>query len=113
MSKKNDLSIAQPYAVEHAIKMLGQNLRTARLRRGFTMAEVAERIGVGVRAVRDAENGKATSSIAVYTALLWLYDMQEAIARAADPASDKEGQLLYERKFPKRAYGRTDMDNDF
>jgi len=49
------LTEVPPYAVEGAIKRLGQNLRTARLRRNLTIQEVADRIGTGMRAVADAE----------------------------------------------------------
>ena len=37
------------------------------------MGEVAQRIGTGRRAVRDAERGKASTGVAVYAALLWAY----------------------------------------
>ena len=53
--QENLLTTAPPYEIEQAIKRLGANLRTARLRRNLTIAEVAERIGTGVRPVADAE----------------------------------------------------------
>jgi predicted transcriptional regulator len=75
MARKNTLTQAPPYAVEQTIRRLGANLRTARLRRNLTIGEVAEKIGTGPRAVSDAERGKVTTGIAVYTALLWTYDL--------------------------------------
>jgi DNA-binding XRE family transcriptional regulator len=54
---------------------LGTNLRTARLRRNLTIEDVAQKIGTGPRAVSDVEKGKISTSIAVYTALLWAYDL--------------------------------------
>jgi transcriptional regulator with XRE-family HTH domain len=53
-----------PYPVEHAIKKVGDNLRTARLRRKLTIEEVAEKIGAGPRAVRAAESGKPSTGMA-------------------------------------------------
>ena len=41
MSKASRLLAAPPYAVERALKTLGANLRTARLRRKLTLEEVA------------------------------------------------------------------------
>jgi transcriptional regulator with XRE-family HTH domain len=70
MTAKNTLTQAPPYAVEKAIKRLGANLRTARLRRNLKIKDVAQKIGTGPRAVSDAEQGKITTSIVVYTALL-------------------------------------------
>jgi hypothetical protein len=49
MAQTNTLTQAPPYAVEKAIKGLGQNLRRARLRRNLTIEEVGEKIGTGPR----------------------------------------------------------------
>ena len=113
MPQKSFLTKSPPYAVEESIKMLGRNLRTARIRRNIKMSEAAERIGAGVRSVRDAEQGKATTSIAVYFALLWLYDLLPGSYGLAEPDSDIEGKRLAKLREPKRAsYGRG-IDNDF
>lgn len=45
--RRGHLLSAPPYEVETALKRLGADLRTARLRRNITLAEVAERIGAG------------------------------------------------------------------
>ncbi len=106
MTARNALYAAPPYAVEQAIKGVGANLRTARLRRNLTIAEVAEKIGTGPRAIRDAENGKPSTGIAVYAALLWAFDLIEHLEAAADPARDERGQALAfsrERKRSRRA----------
>jgi DNA-binding XRE family transcriptional regulator len=79
MARKNTLTEAPPYAVEQSLKRLGENLRTARLRRNITIEEAAEKIGSGRRAVAAAENGKPSTSAAVYMALL---DLRPARADA-------------------------------
>jgi len=113
MSQKNFLTMSPPYAVEETVKTLGRNLRTARIRRNITIAEASERIGVGVRAVRDAEHGKMTTSISVYYALMWLYGLLPGSEGIADPAKDVEGGRLVELRAKKRASLRKVMDNDF
>ncbi len=113
MSAKNTLTQAPPYAVEQAIKRLGANLRTARLRRNLTIAEVAEKIGTGARAVSDAERGKITTGIAVYTALLWTYDLLGPMESLADPAKDEEGLALSMRRQRARAKNPEELDSDF
>ena len=113
MAQTNLLTAAPPYAVENTILTLGRNLRTARLRRNMTIAEAAGRIGAGVRAVRDAEHGKATSAIAVYFALMWLYDLLPASHGLADPETDAEGKRLAGLREPQRAYSGKVLDNDF
>ena len=112
--KSNTLLSAPPYAVEQAIKRLGANLRTARLRRNLTIHEVAQRIGTGARAVSDAEKGKPSASIATYVALLWVFDLIEPLDVVAAPDRDKEGLALARSREPARARrGRLRMSDDF
>lgn len=113
MTAKNTLIQAPPYPVEQAIKRLGANLRTARLRRNLTIEAVGEKIGTGSRAVRDAEKGKVSTGIAVYTALLWAYDLLEPMSELADPAFDEEGLSLSLSKDRDRARAKEGLDNDF
>jgi transcriptional regulator with XRE-family HTH domain len=114
MPKANFLSKATPFAVDETLTELGSRLRTARLRRGLTMEDAAERIGAGVRAVRSAESGSATTAASVYFSLLWLYDMIDDAQALADPDEDREGRALAGARAPKRARKRTKaIDNDF
>lgn len=113
MVATNALSSTPPHAVERALERLGANLRVARLRRGLTVKQVAEKIGTGVRAVADAEKGKPTTSIAVYAALLWVHGLLADFELLADPARDAEGLALAMRRERARARGRAGLDNDF
>jgi len=82
---RNNLLLAVPYPVEAAINKVAANLRTARLRRRLTIEEVAEKIGTGARAIRAAENGRPSTGIAVYAALLWAYGLLSPLEALADP----------------------------
>lgn len=113
MVAKNLLYEAPPYPVEEAIKRLGGNLRTARLRRNLTIADVAEKIGTGPRAVSDAEKGKLSTGLAVYAALLWAYDLLDPVAALADPARDQEGLHLELSSGRTRARRKEELDSDF
>jgi transcriptional regulator with XRE-family HTH domain len=113
MVARNNLLKAPPYAVEQALTKLGGNLRVARLRREQTIEEVAKRIGTGVRAVRDAESGKASTGVGVYAALLWAYDLLDPLSGLADPLKDQEGLALAGAKESKRARKSGSLDNEF
>ena len=113
MARLNNLTKAPPYVVENAIKTLGQNLRTARLRRNLTLDDVAEKIGTGRRAVADAEKGKPTTAMAVYVALLWTYDLLGPWDDLADPSDDMEGLALAETRERARTQTSKDLDDDF
>jgi hypothetical protein len=112
MARKNTpLATAPPYEVEQALKRLGADLRTARLRRNLTLPAVAAKVGAGVRAVRAAEAGQPGTGAAVYVALLWAYDLLRPFAALADPAQDQEG--LAQERLRKHAYSARALDNDF
>lgn len=113
MAKINPLMIAPPYPVERALKRLGANLRTARLRRNMTIEDVARRIGTGPRPVSDAEKGKVSTGAAVYMALLWAYDLMGPMDAVADPASDKEGLALSAQRERARTSSPPELDSDF
>jgi transcriptional regulator with XRE-family HTH domain len=113
MATRNPLLAAPPHIVEASLKRLGANLRTARTRRNLTVAEVAEKIGTGPRAVRDAEKGQPSSSIATYVALLWAYDLIGQFDEVADPLRDERGQALALLGEPKRARRTAGLSDDF
>ena len=113
MAARNPLLKAPPYPVEQALKRLGANLRTARLRRNLTIKDVAQKIGSGPRAVMDAEKGKPSTGIAVYVALLWVFDLLSPFSEVADPAMDSEGQTLARSRERSRARVGGGLDDDF
>ena|SRR5437660_2516041 len=113
MTKKSPLFQATPFEVEQALKKLGDDLRTARLRRNLSTTDAGAKIGAGRRAIVDAERGKPSTSMAVYAGLLWSYGFVDRLADAADPALDKEGQrqaTIRERAHARRPKG---LNNDF
>ena len=110
---RNRLLQTPPYPVAQALIRLGENLRTARVRRRFTIAEVAQKIGTGRRAVMDAESGKPSTGIAVYAALLWAYDLLSPFGDIANPATDEQGLILAAAKEKKRVRKVGGLDNDF
>jgi transcriptional regulator with XRE-family HTH domain len=113
MIARNQLLQAPPYPVEHALARLGANLRTARIRRSLTINEVARKIGTGRRAVMDAEKGKASTTIGVYTALLWAYDLLQPLYDVANPANDEQGQALAAVRERTRVRKSRALDSDF
>lgn len=113
MPRKNSLVTSPPYAVEQTIRRLGSNLREARLRRNLTIKEVAEKIGTGRDAIIAAEKGKPSTSMAVYTALLWSYDLLRQMETLAAPSTDEEGLALSMRRERARAEKPEKLDNDF
>jgi transcriptional regulator with XRE-family HTH domain len=113
MSRSNKLLQSPPYPVEQAMRQLGNNLRVARIRRSMTIADAAERIGTGPRAVMDAEKGKSSTGVVVYAALLWLYDQLDQLEEVGDPSTDKEGLSLAAVNERQRACTEKGIGSDF
>jgi len=113
MPARNALLSAPPYQIERGLKKLGADLRTARLRRNLTAAEVAQKIGTSRFAVADAERGKPSTSVAIYAALLWVYGFADRLEGLADPGTDAEGARLALLLTPQRARHRRSLSNDF
>ncbi|MGH8219574.1 MAG: helix-turn-helix domain-containing protein [Steroidobacteraceae bacterium] len=113
MVAKNSLLEAPPYPVEQALKRLGENLRRARTRRKLTIAEVAQKIGTGPRAVMDAEKGKPSTTVGVYAALLWAYDLLGPLSDLASPATDEQGLTLAYAKEKTRVRKSKGLSSDF
>ena len=100
-------------AVEEALRGLGRNIRTARLRRQLRIQDLAERIGVSRFTVADLERGKPGTSAAAYFGALWALGLLDQTDELADPDRDEEGRVLESARAPRRAARLRRLDNDF
>lgn len=113
MPPRSPLTETPPYAVETAIKTLGANLRTARLRRNLTLADMAAKLGVSRFVIADAEKGKVTTNIAVYVGMLWAMNLLSHLDSVASPTTDEEGLTLAMLDERERARNKGGLSNDF
>jgi len=94
MPPRSQLSTAPPQAVEAALQKLGANLRTARLRRNLSLAELASKVGVDRHVIADAESGKLGTNAGVYIGMLWAMNLLQSLNAVAEPRADEEGLAL-------------------
>ena len=113
MTAKSKLLTTPPHAVEQSLRRLGADLKTARLRRNLTLADVAHKIGTSIRTIADAEKGNPSTSIAVYAAILWTVDLLVQLEEVARPERDDEGQQLALARERSRARSKSGLSNDF
>lgn len=91
----------QPHpAVSRMLSALGENIRLARLRRGFSAALVAERAGMSRTTLRAVEHGEPTVSMASYANALHALGLHEDLASVA--LDDELGRKLQDAKLPTR-----------
>lgn len=77
-----------PRAALIALRELGLNLATARVRRKASLRAWATRLGVSVSTLQRMEAGDPGVGVGVYATALWLVNMSDQIANLAKPESD-------------------------
>ena len=113
MVNTSKITDSPPAAVEDALRRLGRNLRTARVRRKLRIEDVAERMGASRFTVSDLEKGMPGTSAAAYFGALWALGLIEQAVDLADPDRDEEGKALESARHPAQAPRRRKLDNDF
>jgi len=78
------------------LSLLGENMKLAYKRRGYTQSLIAERTGLSRLTVRKIEQGDPTVSIGHYVAVLNVLGMVEDFAKVA--SDDELGRKLQDIK---------------
>jgi transcriptional regulator with XRE-family HTH domain len=91
---------------------IGDAIRTARIRRRKTAADVAGRLGVSLPTLRKLETGDPGVSLGTFLAALWLLDLSPAVMAALDPAKDEVGLTLDMARMPQRVRQAADVNLD-
>ena len=87
-------------AVEESLSVLGNNIRTARLKRRLPQATLAERAGIGLSTLVKIENGNCGVAIGAVASVLFALDLGTPMADIA--GIDPLAQALENERLPKR-----------
>jgi transcriptional regulator with XRE-family HTH domain len=90
-----------------ALARVGENLRTARLRRSETEAMLAARIGVSRATIARLEKGDGGVSAALLFEALMQYGFSDQLFALADPDQDNVGRRLDAVRRPSRGSRKT------
>lgn len=102
-----------PSKAKEALKQLGEQIRIARKRRQWTIAELAKKIDVSSPTIIALEKGVPTVSIGVLVSILWTLGLETELRNLANP-SDTDGIKLMNSRLPKRIRtSKRNLDNDF
>ncbi len=104
---------ANPAEVDQRLHLYGERVRTARLRRRWSQANLAERMYVERRTVSRLEEGNAGVTIGVLLRALWVLGLWSTAESLADPAEDKAGIFLEKQREPARVGRKTRGELDF
>ena len=87
--------------VQRLLEQLGESIRLARLRRGFSMELVAERAGMSRTTLRSIERGEAGVTLGAYANVLHSLGLHEDLGLVA--RDDELGRKLQDANIPTRA----------
>ena len=91
-----------PLPVKRALTKLGDDIRTARLRRRISTALMSERVRVTRTTYRKVERGDAGVSMGIYATALFVLGLTQRLYDLADVRDDSVGLQLEEERLPKR-----------
>jgi len=91
-----------PIPVSRALRKLGADIRTARLKRGFTVETMAERIGIHRDTYHKLEQGNPGVAIGTYASAFFVLGFGTPLADMIDQGRDETGLLLDAERLPKR-----------
>jgi len=77
---------------QKVLSLLGENIKLACKRRGYSQSLIAERTGLSRNTIRKIEKGDSTVSIGHYVAVLGVLGLVEDFARVA--SDDELGRKL-------------------
>ena len=80
-----------PQHVSAYIFQLGQRIRIARIRRGWSVAELASKAGINRNTLTALELGKPGTAIGVCFTVLWVLGLENSLDAVADPDADAHG----------------------
>jgi transcriptional regulator with XRE-family HTH domain len=81
---------------QKVLMQLGENIKLARKRRGYTQALISERTGLSRLTIRKIENGDAKVSLGHYVAVFGVLGLVEDLAAVA--SDDELGRKLQDIK---------------
>jgi transcriptional regulator with XRE-family HTH domain len=94
---------AVPMQVAERVTRFGRHVRIARIRRGWSIAELAGKAGINRNTLTAVELGKPGTAVGVCFSVLWALGLDQALEGVADPDTDLYGKALEASHRPKRA----------
>jgi transcriptional regulator with XRE-family HTH domain len=91
-----------PLPVKRALMKLGEDIRSARLRRRITTTTMAERAFITRPTLRKVEHGDPGVGLGIYATVMFVLGLTPRVADLADSRSDDVGLQLEEERLPKR-----------
>jgi transcriptional regulator with XRE-family HTH domain len=99
--------------VGQRVKQLGGRIRIARTRRGLSIVELADKVGINRNTLNALELGKPGVALTVFLSVLWALGLEKTLDSLADPEADLHGKALEASRLPKRVRKRPSAEADY
>lgn len=97
---KNTMGTKLPRKLEDKMKLMGEQIKLARLRRNLSIAQVAERATCSPLTINRIEKGSPTVSIGIYARVLYTLQLDDDLLLIAK--EDPQGRLLQDLSLKNR-----------
>ena len=97
---KNTMGTKLPKKLREKMKILGEQIKLARLRRNMSIAQVAERATCSPLTVNRIEKGSPTVSIGIYARVLYALQLDDDLLLIAK--EDVQGRILQDLSLKHR-----------
>lgn len=91
-----------PLPVKRSLTKLGEDIKSARIRRRITAELMAERAFITRPTLAKVERGDPTVSLGIYATVMFVLGLAPRLDDLADVRSDQLGLQLDEERLPKR-----------
>jgi len=102
-----------PMHVIDQVALLGQRIRIARIRRGWSVADLASKAGINRNTLTSLELGKPGTAVGVCFTVLWALGLDRTVDSLADPDADLHGKALEAARRPTRSGKPRKISNDY
>jgi transcriptional regulator with XRE-family HTH domain len=99
-------------AAQH-VSHLGRRIRLARIRRDWSVTELASKAGINRNTLTALELGKPGTAIGACMSVLWALGLDQSVEAVADPDTDLHGKALEASRRPKRAGKSRKASDDY
>lgn len=102
-----------PFEVAEAVKILGEHIRVARVRRRIRQEELAQKCCISRKTLYGIEKGLPGIAIGHIFSVLWCMGLLDTAQGLAAPEHDEHGKILEAAQRKQRVRDSSDINNDF
>ena len=102
-----------PMQASERVTQMGQRIRVARIRRGWSVADLASKAGINRNTLTALELGKPGTAVGVCFTVMWALGLDKSLDAIADPDTDVHGKSLEASRRPRRAGKSKKVRDDY